>query len=788
MSEENQEKSEVYRFNDAELDAGLRELRVGGKAVTTQPKAFDLLLYLVRNRHRAVDKDELQDHIWPGSIVTETALTRCVMKARRAVGDDADTQSVIKTVHGHGYRFIATIDAGAPPEAAQTAPAGPKARGAYRLPLIGAAAAIVIGAIAWWALSGPAYSGEMRLAVLPIENATNDDSLDWTRTGLMAMMNRLFEDNGVTVVGGRSITGLAEGKSTDELIAADGEFQSVLQQTAAHTHTLAARLETDSTGYRLTYTLYADGQRLERRVESDPDPTQLIARAVRTMTTLMTVGTPETFRTDIVSGEEWINQSYARGMSLQFEGDYVEAQRMFQVIVEQEPHLFWPRYEYALSTRNLRDYDTAEREFVALRDEAEASDNKEHQAAVNNALGILYMSRQRNDDARDALNTTVRLANEIGKTNYAASAHLNLGLLAKDTGDLAGAIDHMNIAANIYRSLDIQSLPGILLNNLSGVHIQLGELDQAEAYSREAIDNFRLTGMRLFESYALSRLSNILRKRGLLDQAEEIAKQAMSVREELGDRRGTGASLITLANIAADRGDLTRSLQYAQRAEEIGAEIDDRDITIAALLRVAKAKLLLEEPREATSHYAAAEAIARSIDNAPQVFAARFGIAKSWIDVGNYDGALSIADELLQEARDKGLRRHETAGMNLYADAYMERGQWQQAIASLTDVLTIAEEIGDPSLAAEAHAGLGRCYLSLDDAATARPHIESVAVERPLDSGVLKLRAELAAMDGDADNAVAFMSEARVNAGETWTEDDEDQFAQYQAAARDADN
>ena len=31
------------------------------------------------------------------------------MKARRAVGDDADTQAVIRTVHGHGYRFVAEL-------------------------------------------------------------------------------------------------------------------------------------------------------------------------------------------------------------------------------------------------------------------------------------------------------------------------------------------------------------------------------------------------------------------------------------------------------------------------------------------------------------------------------------------------------------------------------------------------------------------------------------------------------------------------------------------------------
>ena len=109
-------KSEAYAFGDCILDADRRELRLSGERVTTQPKVFDLLLYLIRNRSRAVDKDELQDAIWPRNIVTETALTRAIMKARRAVGDDADRQAVIRTVHGHGYRFVARLEDRAEPE------------------------------------------------------------------------------------------------------------------------------------------------------------------------------------------------------------------------------------------------------------------------------------------------------------------------------------------------------------------------------------------------------------------------------------------------------------------------------------------------------------------------------------------------------------------------------------------------------------------------------------------------------------------------------------------------
>ena len=82
-----------------------RELYRDGELISVEPKAFDLLVLLITNRDRAVDKNELQDNIWPDTIVTEASLTRCVMKARRAIGDDLAANEMIKTVRGHGYRF-----------------------------------------------------------------------------------------------------------------------------------------------------------------------------------------------------------------------------------------------------------------------------------------------------------------------------------------------------------------------------------------------------------------------------------------------------------------------------------------------------------------------------------------------------------------------------------------------------------------------------------------------------------------------------------------------------------
>lgn len=110
MTDSHHEGPALYRFGVFELDLARRELRRQGKAVPIQSKVLNLLAYLIEHRDRAVSKEEIQEAVWTGLYVTEASLTRAVMKARRALADDSEHQAVIRTVHGHGYRFVADLD------------------------------------------------------------------------------------------------------------------------------------------------------------------------------------------------------------------------------------------------------------------------------------------------------------------------------------------------------------------------------------------------------------------------------------------------------------------------------------------------------------------------------------------------------------------------------------------------------------------------------------------------------------------------------------------------------
>jgi TolB-like protein/cytochrome c-type biogenesis protein CcmH/NrfG len=110
-----------FRFADFEINVARRELRRAGAIVHTEPQVFDLLVHLVRNRHRIVGKDELFDAIWHGRIVSEATLNSRISAARRALGDSGSDQNLIRTLHKRGFRFVGEVNDDNPAPAAETA-------------------------------------------------------------------------------------------------------------------------------------------------------------------------------------------------------------------------------------------------------------------------------------------------------------------------------------------------------------------------------------------------------------------------------------------------------------------------------------------------------------------------------------------------------------------------------------------------------------------------------------------------------------------------------------------
>ena len=65
-----------YQFADYELDSSQYRLSRHGARIEIEPKVFEVLAYLLQHHDHVVSKDELLNNVWPGQVVSETALSR----------------------------------------------------------------------------------------------------------------------------------------------------------------------------------------------------------------------------------------------------------------------------------------------------------------------------------------------------------------------------------------------------------------------------------------------------------------------------------------------------------------------------------------------------------------------------------------------------------------------------------------------------------------------------------------------------------------------------------------
>ena len=99
----------IYEFRDCRLDPQLIRLYRDAHPVPVEPQVFQLLACLIEHRDRVLSKEELLDTVWGDRFVSNSALTTQIKAARRVVGDDGTRQQIIRTVHGRGYQFVASV-------------------------------------------------------------------------------------------------------------------------------------------------------------------------------------------------------------------------------------------------------------------------------------------------------------------------------------------------------------------------------------------------------------------------------------------------------------------------------------------------------------------------------------------------------------------------------------------------------------------------------------------------------------------------------------------------------
>jgi DNA-binding winged helix-turn-helix (wHTH) protein len=98
-----------YEFGPFRLDPNRHRLFRGDEVVPLSPKAIEMLILLVQNEGKLLEREALMDALWPNTIVEDANLTVAVSQLRKAINQNGDKGEFIQTIPRVGYRFIGEV-------------------------------------------------------------------------------------------------------------------------------------------------------------------------------------------------------------------------------------------------------------------------------------------------------------------------------------------------------------------------------------------------------------------------------------------------------------------------------------------------------------------------------------------------------------------------------------------------------------------------------------------------------------------------------------------------------
>jgi tetratricopeptide (TPR) repeat protein/DNA-binding winged helix-turn-helix (wHTH) protein len=708
-----------YVFGPFEIDPQNGSLRRDGAEVHLRRKTFQVLVYLIEQRHRTVSKQELWDQLWSGCAVTDDALVQCVKDIRRALQDDPRTPIYVRTVPRLGYRFIGEVSELQPappaplvfPRPVESRPApvaepsvAPRRHRAMRY--VGIAAALVAVAAAailtLRGLRGSAVSadpGKTSILVAYLDNDSGALELDWLRQGLADMLiSGLSRSDRLALVGRRQFD-----------LALTREFGARIPSMKLD---LARRLAVDlhadkvllgtfgrlGTRLRVDVQLYdtASGAMLgSERLVADRQEDMLSEVDLLSLRLAARLGTPRPAGrlVDVMTDNLEAYRCYSIGVEKAYALDTNEAVAMFERAIALDP-------QFAMAHARIGyTYGVTGAQPELAKPYLEKAFRLSERLTARDRLNISAWYTLVSYDFPQAIRHYRQIVAAFPED---VEAYYRLSTL------LRGEERYDEALSVLTQALSIDPHSPDVYNSLSGLHFELGKYEAMVDYAQRYVDASH-GDANAYDTLGLAHTAT-----GAYEQARRAFEQALTVRP------GFDVALIHLANTyaregkyaAADRefarylsltasvGQLNRAWnsraflarmsQRFDKAAEYTAKLKP-DTYGTPSLEVVLLALARGDRRPLDAAWARGEREGRNRGQRPTRRFAWYTRGVLLLKSGRGDEALkAFAEALKHPAPIYNVEDYETA----LADAYLELGRYDEAIAEYDRVVRVIPTYG----------------------------------------------------------------------------------------------
>jgi tetratricopeptide (TPR) repeat protein len=196
-------------------------------------------------------------------------------------------------------------------------------------------------------------------------------------------------------------------------------------------------------------------------------------------------------------------------------------------------------------------------------------------------IGAIHVFRHEWTQAIESYERAVEAAGTVRDLGRVARMYQDLSLAYQEIGDLNQAAAYSHKAVALYEMERNRQAVAFAENDLALVLIKQGQLDAADRHLRGSLAVFDELGLKRLRSHVLLSFSDLETARGAFEEAEAYARSAADLASEMGEEMTAAFAHQVLGKLAA------------RRADHDGA---DREFAVAlsALSQLGAAERLLE--------------------------------------------------------------------------------------------------------------------------------------------------------------------------------------------------
>ncbi|MEZ4651614.1 MAG: tetratricopeptide repeat protein [Candidatus Eisenbacteria bacterium] len=233
-----------------------------------------------------------------------------------------------------------------------------------------------------------------------------------------------------------------------------------------------------------------------------------------------------------------------------------------------------------------------------------------------------------------------------------------------------------------------------LLRFTASLYLQLGQIEQAQAWLEEALRLAQSLGdrRRLHATYGV--LGNLARNRGEFERALELHSEALEIATDIGDPMGIRIELTNLGGLHRQRGDDVLARSHHETVIEAARSVGDRRSAAYSLCVVGYLDETEDRLDRAHAAYDESLQIRRELGDRWGVAASLTGLAGVLRRQANYAGAASLIEEALEILHEMGDRISYVRGLTNLALVRFEQKNVGAELSTLREIFMAAPGAG----------------------------------------------------------------------------------------------